>query len=191
MKNRIIIPLILFLNIVSFLNAAKVDKVFKNNYGCSTCPDNFDMKVQDDVLVLTSKYDHDLYIEISPDHELYINGEHISLNRYQQRLVGKYYDNFRELLERAKEIGMEGAKIGFKGVKIGLLAAKGVMKMLLSDYNHEDFEREIEEESEELDMRSEELEERADELEQLADEFEELHDMIRSEIDDLNDLDWF
>jgi len=61
--------------------------------------------IEDDVLILTCKYDRDLWIEITPDHELFISGEHIYLTRYQRRLVGDYYDHFMEIMEQAIEIG--------------------------------------------------------------------------------------
>ena len=191
MKHRIIVPIILLLFIVASLTAAKVDKVFKNNHHHSNCLDNVEVEIENDILILTCEYDHDLYVEINPDHELYLSGKRIQLNQYQHNLVGDYYDHFMEIMDRAKEIGMEGAKIGLEGAKIGFIAAKGAMKMLVSEYDHEDFEREIERVSEKLEMRSEEIEEMADDLEEVADEFEELHYTMKSEIDELNDLDWF
>lgn len=191
MKSRIFIPLLILIFIASSLTAAKVDKVFKNNNRHSNCLDNIEVEIENDVLIFTCEYDHDLYVEITPDHELYISGEHIYLDRHQQRLVGNYYDHFMEIMERAEEIGVEGAKIGVEGAKIGLLAAKNAMKMLLCDYDQDDFEREIEEETEELESRSEALEDLADELEETADEFEELHCTMKNDIDELNDLDWF
>jgi hypothetical protein len=191
MKNRIIIPLITLLLLSSSLSAAKVDKVFKSNFRHSNSLDHVKVEIKNDVLILTCEYDHDLYVEITPDYELYISGKRIDLDRYQRRRVRDYYDHFMEIKERAKEIGLEGAKIGVEGAKIGLLAAKGAMKMLVSDYDQDDFEREIEEKAEQLEGRSEELEELADELEEIADEFEECHGAMKSEIDELDELDWF
>jgi hypothetical protein len=43
-----------------------------------------------------------------------------------------------EIMERVREIGEEGAKIG-------LLAARGVLKMFVSDYDEGDLKREIDE----------------------------------------------
>jgi hypothetical protein len=173
------------------LFAAKIDKVIKNHDKSYDCLENVQVDIEDDVLIFTCKYDHDMYIEITDDHKLYISGERIHLNRYQQRLVGDYYDHFMEIMERAKEIGKEGAKIGLEGAKIGLLAAKSAMKMLVSDYDLDDFEREIEDDTEELELRTEELEEMAEELEEVAEEFDDLHYTMKHEIDELNDLDWF
>lgn len=184
MKYRIIISFLTLLFLVSSLFAVKVDKVFKSHHQRCDCLENVEVDIEDDVLILTCEYDRDLWIEITPDHELYISGDRIYLNRYQRRLVGDYYDHFMEIIERAGEIGKEGAKIG-------LLAAKGVLKILVSDYDEGDLEREIEEEAEELDIRAGRLEEMAEELEEVAEEFEDLHYTMKCEIDELNDLDWF
>ncbi len=191
MKYRIIISFLILLFLVSSLFAAKVDKVFKSHHQRCDCLENVEVDIEDDVLILTCEYDRDLWIEISPDRELYISGDRIYLNRYQRRLVGDYYDHFMEIIERAGEIGKEGAKIGLKGARIGLLAARGALKMLVTDYDESDLEREIEDEAEELEIRAGELEEMAEELEEVAEEFEDLHFTMKSEIDELNDLDWF
>jgi len=191
MKIRIIIPFLCLLFLYSSLIAAKVDKVFKNNHRYSHCLDNVEIEIKNDVLIFTCEYDHDLYVEITSDHELYISGKRIYLDRYQRRLVRDYYNHFMEIIERAKEIGFEGVKIGVEGAKIGLFAVKEAMKMLISDYDQDDFEKAIEERAEDLEGRSEELEELADDLEEIADEFEDLHQTMKGEISELNDLDWF
>ena len=41
--------------------------------------------LEDDVLILTCRYNQDLWIEITPDQKLYISGERIYLDRYQKR----------------------------------------------------------------------------------------------------------
>lgn len=185
MKNRLILPLFISLFLVSSLFAAKVDKVFKSHHHRCDCLENVEVDIEDDILILTCEYDRDLWVEITPDHELYISGDRIYLNRYQRRLVGYYYDHFMEIIERAREIGKEGAKIGLEGAKIGLLAAKGVLKILVSDYDEDDLKREIENEAEELEIRAGELEEMAEELEEVAEKFEDLHFTMKSEIDEL------
>ncbi len=145
MKYRIVFSFLILLFLVSSLFAAKVDKAFKSRHHRCDCLENFEVDIEDDVLILTCEYDRDLWIEITPDHELYISGNRIYLNRYQRRLVGDYYDHFMEIIERAREIGEEGVKIGLEGAKIGFLAARGVLKMFVSDYDEGDLKREIEE----------------------------------------------
>ncbi len=191
MKKIFLIPILFVLFSVTSLFAAKVEKVYKVKDNCCHCLDNMDIDLYDDILTLTCKYDRNQWIEITGNREMFISGKRIHLNRHQKRLVGDYYDHFVEILDRAKDIGREGAKIGIEGAKVGLIAATRAIKMLSDDYNQEDFERDIEEETEDLEIRAEKLEEMADELEEVADEFEEIHYTMKSEIDELNDLDWF
>jgi DNA repair exonuclease SbcCD ATPase subunit len=150
-----------------------------------------DIDIDNDVIVFTCEYDHDLWVEITPDYDLYVNGERIQLNRRQQQMVTEYYDNFMEIIEQAKVIGKEGAKIGMEGAKIGLAAAGAALKMLACDYDSDDLEEEISDDVEELEERAEELEEMAEELEDRADEFEDLHYSMKREIRALDKLDWF
>jgi hypothetical protein len=191
MNNRIILPLLIILFSVFSLFATNVEKVYKNKHGHYNCLEDVDIEIEDDVLILTCHYDRDQWIEITPDRELSVSSNRIDLTRYQRRLVGAYYDHFIEIIERATEIGKEGAKIGLKGAKVGLLAAQGAMKMIITDYDEDDFEKDIEEETEKLELRTDKLEEMADELEEIADEFEDIHYTMKSDIDELNDLDWF
>jgi hypothetical protein len=191
MKNNPFVFCLYILLIVPSLYAAKVDNAFHGKNHCCNCLENVDIDLEDDVLILTCRYNQDLWIEITPDQKLYISGERIYLDRYQKRVLGDYYDHFIEIMERAKDIGKEGAKIGIEGTKIGLIAATRAVKMLSDDYDQDDFERDIEKETERLEIRADKLEDMADELEKVADEFEEIHHTLKSEIDELNDLDWF
>lgn len=191
MKKNYVIPILIILFLIPALHAAKVEKIFNGKNNCCNCLKNMDIELDDDILVLTCEYDRDLWVEITPDSKLYISGERIQLNHYQRRLVGDYYDHFIEILERATDIGKEGAKIGLEGAKVGLFAASRAVRLLSEDYDQEDFERDLEEETEELEFRTEKLEEMTDELEEVADEFEEIHYTMKEDIDELNDLDWF
>jgi hypothetical protein len=191
MKKLFNISVLIILLSFTFVFSAEVERDFNGKNKCCNCLDNVDIDLEDDVLILTCKDDRDQWIEITHDRKMYVSGDEIYLNRYQRRLVGDYYDHFIEILDRAKEIGKEGAKIGIEGAKVGLIAASRAIKMLSDDYDQEDFEREIEEEAEELEIRADRLEEMADELEEVAEEFEEIHLTIKSEIDELNDLEWF
>ena len=191
MKRNLLIPVLLVLFLISSLSARKVEEVYKGKNHFCDCLENVDIDLEDDILTLTCKYDRDQWIEITPDRKMYISGERIYLNQYQQRMVGEYYDHFIDIMDMAKDIGKEGAKIGIKGAKIGLVAASRAMKMILTEYDQDDFERDIEEETEELEIRAEKLEEMAEELEEVADEFEDIHYTMKRDIDELNDLPWF
>ena len=191
MKNAVLMSILILLFLIPTLHAAKIEKVLKGKNNCCNCLENVDIELEDDNLILTCEYDRDMWIEITPDRELYISGEKIHLNQYQRRLVGDYYAHFIEILDRATDIGKEGAKIGLEGAKVGVFAASRAIKMLSDDYDQYDFERDLEDETEELEIRAERLEEMADALEEVADEFEEIHYTMKSDIDELNDLEWF
>ena len=155
------------------------------------CYEDIEVDFENGTIVLTCKYDDSEFIEITEDHDLYINGRQIRLDRSQRRLVAEYYDRFTAVIEYAKEIGLEGAKIGIAGTKVGLKALVGVMKVLFSDYESDELEEDIEEESEDLEEMAADLEEKAEDLERLADSLEELHDEIRDEIPEIGELRWF
>ncbi|GAI84499.1 unnamed protein product, partial [marine sediment metagenome] len=116
---------------------------------------------------------------------------HVWLNPYRAHHVSGGPVSDSSIVIKRPDLVVEGAKIGLKGARIGLLAARGALKMLVTDYDESDLEREIEDEAEELEIRAGELEEMAEELEEVAEEFEDLHFTMKSEIDELNDLDWF
>jgi len=184
------IPAIILLFSISVL-AEEVPKKYKHKNFHIDCLQEAEVDIDNDVIVFTCEYDHDLWVEITPDYDLYVNGEHIELNRRQQRMVAEYYDNFMEIIDQAKVIGKEGAKIGMEGAKIGLAAAGAALKMLACDYDSDDLEEEISDDVEALEERAEELEEMAEELEERADEFEDLHYSMKREIRALNKLAWF
>jgi hypothetical protein len=153
--------------------------------------DNISIDIEDDTIILTSRKDDNEYVEITSSYELYVNGVKIDLTRSERRLVAKYYNQFFDIIEFAKEIGYDGAKLGVIGAKIGLKAAGKALEAVFSDYDIDDIEEDLEIESEQLESLVEELEERAEELEEQADEFEELHYELRNEIEELHSLRWF
>ncbi len=191
MRKAYFIYFFLLVFIASSLPAAKIDRSGNHRSHHFDCLDNLEVEIENESIILTCEYDNDLWVEITPESKLYISGQRIYLDRDQKRMVGEYYDHFMAIIDRAKLIGKEGAKIGMEGAKIGLLAAKAALKMLTSDYDSDDLEEEIEDEVEDLEIRAEELEELAEELEEKADEFEDLHYSLKSDIDELNELDWY
>jgi len=189
-KVLFIAPLILLIFTLSLLGK-EVEINHKNCDHHFKCLENLEIDIDDGILILTCQNDDDLWIEITPDGNLSISDHRVYLDRHQQKLMAEYYDRFIDFIDQAKLIGKEGAKIGIKGAKIGILAAGAVLKMLVTDYDSEDLEEEIEEEAEELEARAEDLEEMAEELEEQAEDFEELHYTVKSEIIELDELDWF
>ena len=155
------------------------------------CYKDVEVDFENGTIVLTCKYDDSEFIEITEDHDLFVNGRQIRFDRSQRRLVEEYYNRFNGVIEYAKEIGLEGAKIGIAGTKVGLKALVGVMKVLFSDYESDELEEDMEEESEDLEEMAADLEEKAEDLERLADSLEELHDELRDEIPEIGKLRWF
>lgn len=181
-----LITLVLLLTLSVSLFAAK--DTHKKRYSLL---DNISIDIEDETIILTNRDDDNEYVEITSSYELYVNGLEIDLSRSERRLVAKYYHQFFEIIDYAKEIGHDGAKLGVLGAEIGLKAASKALKAVFSDYEIEDLEEDLEIESEQLEILVEELEERAEELEELADDFEELHYELRNEIDELHNLRWF
>lgn len=153
--------------------------------------DNVSIDLDDGTVIITNEGWHRATVEITEDYELYVNGRFVETDREQEELIKEYYDQVVQIVEHAKEIGYEGAKIGLRGARIGFRAVRGVFRLLLTDYDDEDLERELERDAEVLEARAEELEERAEVLEDLADELEEMQEELADEIPELRKLDWF
>ena len=128
-------------------------------------------------------------VEITEDYELYVNGEPIRLNRRQKEMVEDYYEYVHRIRREAYRIGWKGAKVGAEGAKIGVKAVAGLFRLLSSDYDTDDLERDMEREAQKIEKKAERLEDEA--IEDLADELEELHEKMGREIGELRELGWF
>lgn len=127
-------------------------------------------------------------MEITEDYELYIDGKLIETNESQTKLLGEYHGLVTGLADQAKSIGWEGARIGLAGAKLGVSAIGRVIKMLLTDYDSDDLEYEMERDAEKLEKRAEKIEEKAEELERLVEDLEELHWELEDEIEEVRKL---
>ncbi|MBU0984807.1 MAG: YggN family protein [candidate division Zixibacteria bacterium] len=130
-------------------------------------------------------------VEITSDYDLYIGGKKIVTNDRQEELLAQFYGLTMDVRVQAMEIGKEGAKIGLEGAKLGLSAIGRVFKLLSSNYDTDDLEREMERDAEKLELKAEKLEEKADQIEELVDELEYIADDLRAEIPELRELNWF
>ncbi|UCD17274.1 MAG: DUF2884 family protein [Candidatus Zixiibacteriota bacterium] len=188
------LAIVLFISVLAFASAgAEGGKC--QNYALSHHHidhwDDVDLRFDGGTIVMIHNGYPRSRIEITEDYELYINGDHIRLNDEQQELVKEYYLHCTEIVEYAREIGIEGAKIGFDGAKIGLKAVGGILRMLLTDYDEDDLERDLEIDTEHLEARAEALEDWAEEIEEMAEDMEELAEEMTDEIPELEELDWF
>ncbi|HSG28913.1 MAG TPA: DUF2884 family protein [Candidatus Krumholzibacterium sp.] len=152
--------------------------------------DDISIDFDDDVLYIECE-DEDGLVEINDDYELFVNGDRIKLDKDQQKLVKKYYDDFEDIMDLATEMGLEGARIGAKGAKLGLVAVAKVIKLLSEDYDSDDLEDEMEKEADKLEKEAEKLEELGEKLEDIADDFERTHKKLRRNVKELDDLGWF
>jgi len=179
------ILLILF----SFISVYSADaEDFKKKY--MHCLEDLDLNIDNEKITISDD-DEDYTVRITCDGDLYINGEYIELDDDQQELVEDYHGKIMEIVDRAKDIGIEGAKLGVDGAKIGLHAISGVFKLLREDYDSEDLERELEKKAEELEKKAEALEKEAEKLDAMADELEEIHDELKDSVPELSNLDSF
>ena len=158
---------------------------------CKISEDDCSMKVKNGVLILENNEDYDGSIEITEDYDLYVNHRKVRLDGHQRRLTSEYYDQSLRLIKKAKDIGFEGGKIGLEGAKLGLKAVAGVFRMMSPDYDGDDLERDMEYEAHKIEIKAERLEERAEGIDAMARELEDLRDEMKSDIEELRDLDWF
>lgn len=151
---------------------------------------SYEVDVEDGTVIITlNDRDADV-VEITPDYELFINGERIKTNDEQKKLLGKFHSKTLVLVEQSKAIGIEGAKIGVKGAGLGLKALGGVFRLMDDDFDSDDLERELEKEAAKLEANAADLEIQAEELEDIADELEDIADELSQSIPELDDLDW-
>ncbi len=153
--------------------------------------DHIEYDIDDGSLFITHDSPDYETIEITEQYELYINGEKIVLDDHQQALVQDYYDLTMEMVSRAKKIGLEGARVGLEGAKLGIKAVGKVMKMLLTDYDEDDFDRDMEYEAQKIEAKAEILEEKAELIEYLAEEAEMVAEEMREAIPELDRQKWF
>ena len=76
------------------------------------------------------------------------------------------------------------------GAGMGMKAIGGVFKLLLTSYDEDDLENEMEREESKIERRAEELEDRADELEEKVEDMEDVFDEMFETIPALRELDW-
>lgn len=191
MKKLIIFSLAFLLAIsTAFAHGGKRQKKCDISWNSYTM-DNIEIELDESTIIMTPRHESKPRVEITEEYELYINGKLIETDSRQKDLIGEYYRITMDLVERAKKIGVEGAKIGVEGAKLGLGSLASLFKLLRSDYDTEDFEREIEAKAEKIEKKAELLEEEAEELEDMAYDMEELYEQMEEEITELDELDWY
>ena len=143
-----------------------------------------------DIVITHDDFDYE-EVEITEDYKLYIDGKEIDLDSDQQELVEEFHDLYCDMYSKAKSIGKDGLAIGIDGAKLGLRAVGRVLKMIFTDYDEDDLERDMEREAEVIEAKAEILEDRAEALEDMADELQDLTYEMYDEIPALAALEWF
>lgn len=157
------------------------------DHGCVL--DHVSIDFDDDILVMEFDLDRDeVVVEITPEYNLYVDGYQVDLDDDQQDLVADFYGQATDLAADAALIGYEGAKIGVAGARIGLQSLSGLLRMLLTSYDEDDFERDMERASARIEARAEKLEKKAEKLEARADHIEIVWSRMCREIPELEDL---
>ena len=153
--------------------------------------DDVEYEIDDRALFLSHDGRKFETIEITEEYELFINDEQIKLDAEQQGLVKDYYDHVMEIVRRAKKIGWEGVRIGLSGAHLGLKAVGGVVEMIFTSYDEDEFERDMDIAAAKLESQAEKLEEKAEILEDLADEMEDIAEQMQEKIPEIRKLRWF
>ncbi len=152
---------------------------------------DYSINLRDNTIILTPSHGRRESIKITPEYELFLNDHRIQTNDEQQKLIAEYYDRTMELLDMAKDVGLEGAKIGAQGAALGVKAVGSVFKLILPGYDTDDLEREINVESAKIEAKASKLEARAKKLEKEADALKEVQSQMKDAIPELENLDWF
>lgn len=151
--------------------------------------DDLIIDIEKGSVIITNEYEDD-EIEITDEYELIINGDRIETTPDQQKLLEEYHTLVFDIKDYALEIGKEGAKIGIEGARIGLKAVGGVIKMIFTDYDEDDLDRDLERETEAIEAKAEVLEDKADKIEEMADDLDDLFYDMEESIPAIAKLDW-
>ena len=158
--------------------------------GMGFLPEDVSLDFDDGALTYYSD-EYDETVEINEDGEIYVNNRRVKTDKHQEKLAEKYYEQMEDIIELAKEIGIEGAKLGVGGAKIGVKAVMSAVMLVLEDYDSYDLEEDLEKEAEKLERKAKKLEKKAEKIEDMADDFGRTHRKLRKAVPQLNELEWF
>lgn len=151
--------------------------------------DDIQVNIDNRTVVLTNEYE-DGKIEITKDHELFVNDRLVKIDKRQQKLVTEFYDGVFDVKDRAIKIGIKGAKIGVEGAGLGVKAVAGILRMLFTDYDEDDLDRDMEKAAQKIEVKAEGLEEEAKQIEDLVNHLEDVYYDLDDEIPEIHALGW-
>lgn len=147
---------------------------------------------EDKALIICDR-DTDRYlVEITPESDLYISSKKIKLSSHQKRLLNEYYKAQHILFGKRNSIGIKGVYIGLESVKLAVAAVGGLVELALSGFDEEvenEFEREMETQSEKIEKQAEGIEEDAQEFEYQVVQINRIDRKLSRIIDDLGNID--
>ena len=152
--------------------------------------DEAEFQIDDDRLVITPRYATGDEIVMTKDRRLIVNGRDVSLDSREQALVGEFYDLTYQIRNEAKAVAFEGVKLGLKGARLGVKAVGGVLKLLFTGYDEDEFEYDMELAAEKLEREGESLEKRAETVEDLVEHWEEVGEELIESVPELERMDW-
>jgi hypothetical protein len=186
---------ILIMFTVAFLVCAPV--TFAESHHHSIGPMTGQLWSMDDIrvnidggsVILTNEYE-DGKIKITEDYELYVDGHLVKTNSRQKNLITEFHDGVFEVKDRAIKIGIKGAKIGVEGAGLGVKAVAGILKMIFTDYDEDDLDRDMEKAAQKIELKADGLEEEAQEIEDLVDHLEDMFYDMDEDIPEIHALGW-
>ncbi len=130
-------------------------------------------------------------VKFTSDNEIFVDGKKIKLNAKQKRLVGEFNETFMELIEKAKDIGLEGVELGKDGVELGLDAVSSAFEAMFSETELKEVEAKLEAKASKLEAKGEVLEKKAKVLEKIGNHLKDMKDELKNKVPELSKLDWF
>ncbi|MBN1971212.1 MAG: hypothetical protein JXR48_05250 [Candidatus Delongbacteria bacterium] len=134
--------------------------------------------------------DYDDEIILKKDLRLYINDFEITTNEKTSEYLSDFYKRTEFIYDEVENLKDDGIDIGLDGGALGISAIAGVFKMLLPDYDSDDFERDIEIEAEKIESKAKVLEKRGQRLEKAVNRLENDLEKLKEIIPELNELKW-
>jgi hypothetical protein len=153
--------------------------------------DNINIDFEDGSLMAYDDVTDALLFEITPEYQLYVDGELVKTTHHQEDLLREYYHQAEHIMDEAKKIGFKGARIGVEGAKLAVTAVGGIFEMLFSGFDDsviDEYERDVEMEAADLEAAAEILEEEAEVIEEMVDELDVMFEELQEEIPELGDL---
>lgn len=151
--------------------------------------DDIQVTIDDGSVILTNEYE-DGKIEITRDYQLFVNNHLVKTDARQEKLIAEFHDGVFDVKDRAVKIGIKGAKIGLEGASLGAKAIAGIIKMIFTDYDEDDLDRDMEHAAQKIELKANGLEEEAKEIEDLVDHLEDVYYDMDEKIPEIHELGW-